>query len=166
MSVKTETDLRAEIEALRVENELLWRAYELQRGCPYMHLDDGHARWQRELNEAWEAIGPAITRREAEGKSLFSEMNAWRAARDREWALRRRVFERDGHQCLACGSTDDLECDHVVPWSRGGKTIFENLQTLCKTCNAAKGTGETDYRLPAPDGTRSTTRCHCNPERN
>ena len=34
---------------------------------------------------------------------------------------------------------EEMEGDHVVPWSKGGKTVPENLQMLCKKCNALKG---------------------------
>jgi hypothetical protein len=54
-------------------------------------------------------------------------------------ALRKRVFERDAYRCQQCGDWHDLSVDHVVPVCRGGPTVFENLQTLCMTCNTAKG---------------------------
>jgi HNH endonuclease len=54
-------------------------------------------------------------------------------------ALRKQVFERDGYRCRQCDGWEDLEADHVVPWSRGGKHELGNLQTLCGRCNRAKG---------------------------
>jgi len=54
-------------------------------------------------------------------------------------SLRKRVFERDGYRCRYCGSWDSLEVDHVHPVAAGGTNAFENLQTLCKPCNASKG---------------------------
>ncbi len=48
------------------------------------------------------------------------------------------VFDRDGHACVRCGSTDRLEADHILPQSCGGPHIIENLRTLCKSCNAAR----------------------------
>jgi 5-methylcytosine-specific restriction endonuclease McrA len=53
--------------------------------------------------------------------------------------LRWRVWERDNFTCLHCGSRRDLTADHFVPESRGGLMTFENLQTLCRTCNCRKG---------------------------
>lgn len=49
------------------------------------------------------------------------------------------VFERDGYQCQACGSMENLTIDHIVPISRGGSSGKRNLQVLCKGCNGAKG---------------------------
>lgn len=51
---------------------------------------------------------------------------------------REAVFERDGHACVRCGSTDRLEIDHILPQSLGGPHILENLRTLCKSCNAGR----------------------------
>jgi hypothetical protein len=49
------------------------------------------------------------------------------------------VFARDGNTCLECGATDDLTVDHIVPESRGGQLVPENLRTLCRSCNSKKG---------------------------
>ena len=32
----------------------------------------------------------------------------------------------------------ELHVDHIKPWSKGGETVLENLQTLCATCNLGK----------------------------
>lgn len=54
--------------------------------------------------------------------------------------LRFAIYDRDGHRCRKCGRrTDDLEIDHIIPISKGGKTTYDNLQTLCKYCNKMKG---------------------------
>lgn len=55
-------------------------------------------------------------------------------------SLRNRIFDRDGNRCVECRSADDLTIDHVIPFSRGGRTEESNLQTLCRTCNSKKGT--------------------------
>jgi len=54
--------------------------------------------------------------------------------------LRTRVFERDAYRCLRCGTHLNLTADHIHPESMGGETVFENLQTLCRSCNSKKGT--------------------------
>ena len=54
--------------------------------------------------------------------------------------VRFKVMERDGHRCCKCGrKTSKLEIDHIIPISKGGKSTMDNLQTLCHSCNAAKG---------------------------
>lgn len=54
----------------------------------------------------------------------------------------RMVWERDDYRCMYCGKKieqkSDLSTDHVVPRSRGGKTVFENMVTACRKCNARK----------------------------
>jgi len=54
--------------------------------------------------------------------------------------LRMQVFERDDFTCRQCGARTKLTADHVIPESKGGLTVLDNLQTLCRPCNAAKGT--------------------------
>lgn len=54
-------------------------------------------------------------------------------------ALRYRVFERDDFTCLRCGARKNLTIDHIHPVSKGGINDEDNLQTLCRRCNTAKG---------------------------
>ncbi len=62
--------------------------------------------------------------------------------------LRWKVLHRDRFTCHHCGAGPaktigvDLHVDHIVPWSRGGETAMENLQTLCSQCNLGKGSLE------------------------
>lgn len=71
------------------------------------------------------------------------------------WSRRRaRIFEGDGYRCRACGrkgidsnewdaapdpSLAPLTLDHIIPRSKGGTSSLLNLQTLCRSCNTAKG---------------------------
>jgi 5-methylcytosine-specific restriction endonuclease McrA len=51
------------------------------------------------------------------------------------------VFTRDGWRCQYCGEdkeSKDLNIDHVVPKSKGGKTNWENVVTSCIECNSEK----------------------------
>jgi 5-methylcytosine-specific restriction endonuclease McrA len=53
---------------------------------------------------------------------------------------RRALFARDGWRCVYCGTTSGrLTLDHVVPRSRGGESVWENVVTSCATCNHRKG---------------------------
>jgi 5-methylcytosine-specific restriction endonuclease McrA len=61
---------------------------------------------------------------------------------DKEWwPLVGAVLRRDGHTCTYCGARDDtyiLHCDHIIPVSRGGQNVIENLTTACEWCNCSK----------------------------
>lgn len=56
--------------------------------------------------------------------------------------MRFNVFKRDNFHCVYCGrGVEDgikLNCDHVVPLSKGGTTTYGNLVTSCFECNQGK----------------------------
>lgn len=66
--------------------------------------------------------------------------------------FKRVVFVKDNFTCQACGfspkwknkfgitfpDVGELACDHIYPYSKGGKTELSNLQTLCRKCNGKK----------------------------
>jgi len=59
--------------------------------------------------------------------------------------LRFRILMRDGFTCKKCGRSPlkskgvELHVDHIIPWSKGGETEPENLETKCEKCNLGKG---------------------------
>ena len=59
----------------------------------------------------------------------------------RELALtRKNILQRDQNSCQYCGYRGDkLSIDHVIPRSRGGLHIWENVTTACFPCNLTKG---------------------------
>jgi len=48
------------------------------------------------------------------------------------------VFARDGGICQCCGGSDNLEFDHITPFSCGGESAVSNIQLLCQKCNRSK----------------------------
>lgn len=77
---------------------------------------------------------------EGEKNEFSRHIKAGRGRGGTEWAkVRTEVFERDDYTCSYCGSRGEkLECDHIVPMSRGGDDGLENLTTACFPCNRSK----------------------------
>ena len=51
------------------------------------------------------------------------------------------AYERQAGICKICGKhfeIEEMEADHITPWSQGGKTLAENCQMLCRECNRRK----------------------------
>lgn len=48
------------------------------------------------------------------------------------------VFIRDKGKCQTCGSSENLEFDHILPYSKGGNNTSNNIQLLCFECNRKK----------------------------
>lgn len=69
--------------------------------------------------------------------------------KDKEYAFRRRSYNagrmdwdavnRLAQICVNCNTTKDLTIDHIKPLSKGGTNNINNLQILCRSCNASKG---------------------------
>ena len=53
----------------------------------------------------------------------------------------RAAYERQAGVCPICKGKfafEEMRGDHIKPWSKGGRTVPENLQMLCADCNARK----------------------------
>ena len=51
------------------------------------------------------------------------------------------MYHAQNGKCAICGKPynfENMDGDHVMPWSKGGKTTLANGQMLCKTCNLKK----------------------------
>ena len=56
------------------------------------------------------------------------------------------IFKRDNYQCVSCGSKDNLQLDHIHSIYQVANNLYpiellnteNNLQTLCRKCNAGK----------------------------
>lgn len=79
--------------------------------------------------------------------NIISEDNSYKkhkTTRDINLRLRFMVMQRDNFKCCICGASPakdpsvQLHIDHIIPWSKGGETVIDNLQTLCSKCNLGK----------------------------
>jgi len=78
------------------------------------------------------------------GSKELSSSSSRRTPRKINWRLRATVLIRDNCICKMCGASPSkdpsvtLHIDHIKPWSKGGETVIDNLQTLCVVCNMGK----------------------------
>lgn len=94
--------------------------------------------------------GQILSTEEIENKDLLTGQREKEIATNPErsrtitLADRLKVLDRDNFRCVFCGRspvTDfgiKLHIDHKIPFSKGGKSTPDNLQTLCQECNLGK----------------------------
>ncbi len=81
-------------------------------------------------------------------KTLESKLTASAFAKEQRTLMTKKLREfikkRDNFTCCNCGNSTHvepnllLEIDHIIPVAKGGRTVEDNLQTLCWKCNRAK----------------------------
>jgi len=75
-----------------------------------------------------------------ESKSILPAPDGWEKApyKNPTKDLKDQILNRDNHACVRCGSTENLQIDHILPRSCGGPHVEENLRVLCRHCNAGR----------------------------
>lgn len=84
-----------------------------------------------------------INQTQKKEKSI-KEIKIKRTSRNINLRMRFMILQRDNFTCKKCGQSPAknqniiLHVDHILAWSKGGETVVENLETLCKECNLGK----------------------------
>jgi 5-methylcytosine-specific restriction endonuclease McrA len=124
----------------------------------YRPFPKGQCQWcGKELPRRCKSYCPAnLIETYAGSGKFYGWSECWAAFYDywyRRPRFQRLILLRDNFTCQRCGAqptvTDQagitrpdlhgLHVDHILPFSKGGPTILENLQLLCVACNLSKG---------------------------
>lgn len=111
--------------------------------------------WRKALEEFVKYINGEVVYKEIDNKDSPQEnsikpstnnvkLKSRKTPREPSNRLKVQVLMRDGNRCRLCGvecndGLHNIHFDHIIPWSKGGETVLENLQVLCSDCNLAKG---------------------------
>ena len=102
----------------------------------------GNKGYQLEILPTYNKLDYIFNSQDQKIDSLPSKLTKIKAKRNIPLGMRYKVLRKDNFQCTACGRTTDdgikLHIDHKVPFSLGGLTELNNLQTLCDQCNIGK----------------------------
>lgn len=105
-------------------------ADELQRAGAWIATDNGYL-----IEHHRDFI---VARLRARQSKRRRERGAAKAARTAAYRTLKAAIQRGECHCAACGSTDRLQVDHILPRAKGGDESPENLQVLCLPCNSSK----------------------------
>lgn len=100
--------------------------------------------WRKALEAFIEWVNAERLDLEAPTTYIPDSNSAHRTPRNPSLRLKFKVMNRDLFCCRHCGRSPAnsvgvvLHVDHVLPWSKGGETTLDNLQTLCSECNLGK----------------------------
>jgi 5-methylcytosine-specific restriction endonuclease McrA len=125
------------------------RYVEIQKPLSKFHsktYENHFGSWTKALERFVEYVNQEqnISSVEAFEKLPIDKTSRHKTKRNVNSRLRVLVMMRDNSKCKICGRSPDtdksiiIHVDHIKPWSKGGETVLENLQTLCSKCNLGK----------------------------
>ncbi len=101
----------------------------------FLKSDDAKILASRKSKEIEDIIQAIVNNISVDPKRLFTK--------DDKQQLASKVNAiNNKYQCEICKNyfyLDELEVDHITPWSKGGRTVLSNAQFLCRACNSSKG---------------------------
>ena len=102
----------------------------------------GNKGYQLEILPTFNKLDYIFTGNDEEIETLPNKIVKHKSNRNIPLGLRYKILKRDGFKCLACGKRVSdgakFHIDHKTPYSLGGLTEINNLQTLCSECNISK----------------------------
>lgn len=100
--------------------------------------------WNKALQAFVDYVNSENAELETTKEKPFKKARTRRTSRKINWRMRAKILIRDNCICSMCGASPAkdssvvLHVDHKKPWSKGGETVLDNLQTLCAKCNIGK----------------------------
>ena len=82
-----------------------------------------------------------VTKKSGIYEYLLSENEKYLSIRAFTESQKAQKYEEQKGMCPHCKKEfkrEDMEADHIKPWSEGGKTELDNCQMLCRDCNRIK----------------------------
>ncbi|SHM84070.1 HNH endonuclease [Chryseobacterium carnipullorum] len=108
----------------------------------------GNKGYQLEILPTYNKLDYIFTGKDDEIENLPLKVIENKTKRNIPLGMRYKVFKKDNFKCVACGKNANdgakLHVDHKIPFSLGGLTELNNLQTLCSECNLSKSNKHID----------------------
>ena len=96
-------------------------------------------RWQINNPEKKREINRRYAKKHPEVQRALNRARKAREKGSKQYRIQMKFIRRLYlSPCVACGSTEDIHMDHILPLAKGGAHSEGNLQPLCRTCNASK----------------------------
>ncbi len=107
----------------------------------HLYYEEFHSATDLENEVARLMMDDDVTNKKGIYEYVFSHDERRLNIRAFSLSMKRAAYERQKGICVKCNNHFELaemQGDHIVPWSKGGKTTADNCQMLCQKCNATK----------------------------
>ena len=108
-----------------------------QNATGYKHSEESKKKISKASKRLWVEQKDMMLATRVRGEAHIYHKKPEERRHRKQFTVRQRR-EWKGSECFFCGSTENLELDHIVPIFDGGKNHQDNAQTLCRGCNLWK----------------------------
>ena len=112
----------------RTVREVLYYEYAKIIANRALRTDEKSSKAEKELKQYWGFV-----------RSKFENMKRGNISPSGVIKENKMLVQKDGQNCAYCGSTEELQWDHIVPLSQGGPDTIDNMVRACRNCNLSKG---------------------------